>query len=85
MYVFNLSILDLITGNCEMANFLFLKSEASFTARQVVRILRPEFSLPGSNRRDPEELVMTKFFEFLKLCEGKSCFCKLNVIHYVLF
>ncbi len=53
-----------------MAYFLLMKKTSPLTAKQVVRILRPAFSPSGSNRRVQEEVVMTKFVEFLGLCEG---------------
>ena len=60
----------MVLGNQDMANFPFLKTDATFSAKQVVQILRPAFSPVGSNHRVQEEVVMTKFVKFLGLCEG---------------
>ena len=53
-----------------MTNFLLLKTDVSFTAKQVVQILHPAFSPVGSNRRVHEEMIMSKLVEFVGLCEG---------------
>ena len=63
----------MVRGCKEMTNYLFLKKEnTACTARQVLEILYPTFSPAGSNRCAQEEVVMTKFIEFLNLCEGKQ-------------
>ena len=59
----------MVSGIQDMANFLFIKTDATLSAKQVVQILRPAFSPVGSNRR-VQKVVMTKFVEFLGLCEG---------------
>ena len=63
-------MLDLISGNKDMTYFLMMKKTTPLTAKQIARILRPVFSPTGSNRHVQEEIVMTKFVEFLGLCEG---------------
>ena len=53
-----------------MTYFLMTKKTTPLTAKQIARILGPVFSPTGSNRHVQEEIVMTKFVEFLGLCEG---------------
>ena len=55
-----------------MAHHLFAwKKGGNLNAYQVMKILKPAFSLEGNQRRIKEEIVMTKFIAFMKSIEGK--------------
>ena len=58
-----------------MARHLFAwKKGGNLNAHQVMKILKPAFSLEGNQCRIKEEIVMTKFIAFMKSIEGKVFF-----------
>lgn len=63
--------MDLIRKTSGMANFLFQYRDDKLTAKELQKVLKPQFSPIGSNRRTSQEMVMTKLLDFVNCVKGK--------------
>lgn len=63
--------MDLIRKTSGMANFLFQYRADKLTAKELQKVLKPQFSPIGSNRRASQEIVMAKLLDFVNCVEGK--------------
>ena len=68
-------MLDFIRKYKDMAHHLFAwKKGGDLNAHQVMKILKPAFSLEGGNQHRIREEVMSKFIAFIKSVESKIFF-----------
>ncbi|XP_063078396.1 G2/M phase-specific E3 ubiquitin-protein ligase-like [Engraulis encrasicolus] len=65
-------VLKLVRENPSMCVLLQKGQENDLTAAAVSGIMKPSYSVPGSNRRRLEELLVVKFREFLNCVENKN-------------
>jgi len=63
-------MMDLIRKASGMANFLFQYRDDKLSAKELQKVLKPQFSPIGSNRRTSQEIVMTKLLDFVNCVEG---------------
>ena len=66
-------MMDLIrkTSGTGVANFLFQYRDDKLTSKELEKVLKPQFSPIGSNRRTSQEIVMAKLLDFCNCVEGK--------------
>jgi len=64
-------MMDLMRKTSGMTNFLFQYRDDKLTAKELQKVLKPQFSPKGSNRRTSQEIVMTKLLDFVNCVEGK--------------
>ena len=68
-------MLDFIRKYKDMAHHLFAwKKGGDLNAHQVMKILKPAFSLEENQHRIREEIVMSKFIAFIKSVQSKIFF-----------
>ena len=54
-----------------MARFLFEhKDNIKLTSKMLQKIFKPEFPPQGSNTRSSQEIVFTKFLDFINCTDG---------------
>jgi hypothetical protein len=64
-------VLELICTNEGMAQHFFkYNPDEKIDSKQVIKIMKPDFSPNGHHRRQSQEIVMAKFIAFLKSMEG---------------
>lgn len=63
--------MDLMHKTSGMTNFLFQYRDHKLTAKELQKVLKPQFSPKGSNRRTSQEIVMTKLLDFVNCVERK--------------
>ena len=54
-----------------MANFLFQYRDHKLSAKELKKVLKPQFSPIDNNRRTSQENFMTKLLDFVNCVEGK--------------
>ena len=60
----------MIQKDNSMARYIFQHQEKSkLTAKQFRKVLKPQFSPEGSNRRSSQEIELTKLIDFM-ICTG---------------
>lgn len=61
----------MIRANKGMAQHLFkYNPDEKMDSKKLIKIMKPNFSPNGHNRRQSQEIVMAKFIAFLKSMEG---------------
>jgi hypothetical protein len=63
-------VLELICTNEGMAQHFFkYNPDEKIDSKQLIKIMKPDFSPNGHHRRQSQEIVMAKFIAFLKSME----------------
>lgn len=72
LFFYPLKVLTLLKEKPSMRSLLEMPGQGKdVTANVVAGLLKPSYSVLGSNRRPKEELIMVKFREFLQCVQGK--------------